>query len=599
MKPRRVTPAVVAALCALLVLSAAPAAPGSAAEAPAEHTADAESFVERDDDLPHPFTERRRQRRDAAVRAITEKPGLAARTVPAGKVGTAETRPPAEARVFVILVEFGDRLDAPNAQRYGSRPGPRHGAIPAPDRARDTTTMWRPSYERDHYQDLFFGPGTAAPSLASYYRGQSAGRYSIDGEVTDWVRVPYNEARYGNDGCGRNVCRDVWDLVQDAMKVWYDGRLAQGLTPAQVREQLASFDRWDRDDFDGDGDFDEPDGYLDNVEIVHAGVDKAQGGGEQGRGAVWSHRWYAYADRTGHTGPAANRAGGTPIGDSGIWVGDYTIQSENGGLGVIAHEFGHNLGLPDLYDRDDSTDGPPGFWSLMALGGYLGDEDGAGSLPGSLSAWDKLQLGWLDVRVVDRTRRTVVQLAPNQSTGDPQALLIPLPPRRGSGGKRWYLVENRQYVGADTALVAGPYQITSGKRVATHFPYGEGVLIWLWDTSYTDNDVSRHPGEGLILPVDIHPTPLLDPNGKPLPARFQTADAALTAPDEQTSAINLGRLGNFPSRPGVPTFTDTIEYWSATAPDIGVKVPATGTRITAEGPTRNGNATRLTVGPTN
>ncbi|WP_406300251.1 immune inhibitor A [Embleya sp. NBC_00888] len=370
------------------------------------------------------------------------------------------------------------------------------------------------------------------------------------------------------------------------------------MTAAQVRDELASFDRWDRDDFDGDGDFDEPDGYLDNLEIVHAGVDKAQGGGEQGRGAVWSHRWYAYADRVGRTGPATNRAGGTPIGDSGIWAGDYTIQSENGGLGMIAHEFGHNLGLPDLYDRGNSTDGPPGFWSLMALGGYLGDEDGAGSLPGSLSAWDKLQLGWLDVRIVDPTRKTVAQLAPNQSTGDPQALLVPLPPRPGSNAKRWYIVENRQYVGADTTLVTGPYQLTGNKRVAAHFPYGEGVLIWLWDTSFTDNDVSRHPGEGLILPVDIHPAPLLDRTGKPLPARFQTADAALTSTTEHTSAITLGNLGTFPSRPGVPTFTDSAVYWSATSPNTGVKVPHTGTTITTEGPTRTGTAARVTVGPT-
>ncbi|MFJ8742093.1 immune inhibitor A domain-containing protein [Embleya sp. NPDC127516] len=596
MNRRHVTP-VVTALCALLVLAAAPAAPGRIADVPGERT-ESGPFVERDDDLAHPFTERRRQRRDAAVRAMTEDPALTARTVPAGEAGAAETRPPAEARVFVVLVEFGDRLDAPNGHRYSSRPGPRHGTIPAPNRAEDTTTLWRSSYERDHFRDLFFGPGTDSPSLASYYRAQSSGRYSLDGEVTEWVRVPYNEARYGNDGCGRNVCQDVWALVRDAMKVWYDGRIAGGLTAAQVRDELASFDRWDRDDFDGDGDFDEPDGYLDNLEIVHAGVDKAQGGGEQGRGAVWSHRWYAYADRVGRTGPASNRAGGTPIGDSGIWAGDYTIQSENGGLGVIAHEFGHNLGLPDLYDRGNSTDGPPGFWSLMALGGYLGDEDGAGSLPGSLSAWDKLQLGWLDVRIVDPTRKTVAQLAPNQSTGDPQALLVPLPPRRGSNAKRWYIVENRQYVGADTTLVNGPYQITGNKRVAAHFPYGEGVLIWLWDTSFTDNDVSRHPGEGLILPVDIHPDPLLDRTGKPLPARFQTADAALTSTTEETSAITLGRLGTFPSRPGVPTFTDSAEYWSAASPNTGVKVPHTGTTITTEGPTRTGTAARVTVGPT-
>ena len=39
--------------------------------------------------------------------------------------------------------------------------------------------------------------------------------------------------------------------------------------------------------------------------------------------------------------------GGTPVGGSSrYWVGDYTIEPENGGVGVFAHEFGHELDLP-------------------------------------------------------------------------------------------------------------------------------------------------------------------------------------------------------------------------------------------------------------
>jgi immune inhibitor A len=591
-KHSRVTPALVTALCALLVLTVAPTPPARAAAAPGTGD-DTSTFVERGDNLPHPFSERRAQRREAAVRAATEHPGLTGRTVPAGKAGHAETRPPANAKVFTILVEFGDRVD----RSSGGKPGPRHGSIPAPNRDQDNTTLWQSSYERDHYRELFFGSGSPRASLASYVRQQSGERFSIDGDVTDWVRVPWNEARYGNEHCGRNVCRDVWDLVRDAMRAWYDGRIAAGHTPAGIAAELAEFDRWDRDDHDDDGNFDEPDGYLDHVEIVHAGVDKAQGGGQQGKGAVWSHRWYAYTDAVGRTGPAGNRAGGTRIGKSGMWVGDYTIQPENAGLGVIAHEFGHDLGLPDLYDHGDSADGPPGFWSLMASGSYLGDENGAGSLPGAMSAWDKLQVGWLDVRTVDPKHETVVQIAPNQSTGDPQALLIPLPPRKGRTAKRWYLVENRQYVGADTALADGPYQVTGPKRLSAHFPYGEGVLIWLWDPSYADNDVSKHPGEGLILPVDAHPTPLRDGTGKLLSTRVQAADAALTAENERSSTVRLGRLGTFASVPGVAVFADNGRYWSADSPRSGVKVANAGVRIAVHGNVRTGGAARVSVGP--
>ena len=44
----------------------------------------------------------------------------------------------------------------------------------------------------------------------------------------------------------------------------------------------------------------------------------------------------------------------------GIWAADYTVHPENGGLSVIAHEFGHDLGLPDEYD----TSGPPRYAGL-------------------------------------------------------------------------------------------------------------------------------------------------------------------------------------------------------------------------------------------
>ena len=56
---------------------------------------------------------------------------------------------------------------------------------------------------------------------------------------------------------------------------------------------------WDRYDYDGDGDFNEPDGYIDHFQIVHAGGDQADGDPYQGEDAIWSHRWYAFVTDAG------------------------------------------------------------------------------------------------------------------------------------------------------------------------------------------------------------------------------------------------------------------------------------------------------------
>ena len=69
-----------------------------------------------------------------------------------------------------------------------------------------------------------------------------------------------------------------------------------------------------------------------------------------------------------------------------------------------------------------------------------------------------------------------------------------------------YIAEYRNYGGYDQALKLGPYNFDDpdGNWV-THFPYQDGLLIWYYDTSYSDNNVGDHPGHGLILPVDAHP----------------------------------------------------------------------------------------------
>ena len=278
-------------------------------------------------------------------------------------------------KIFVVLAEFGDER-APELPGPGHRPEhPGAGDVQRPAAQRDPGA----GPDEGQLDGLAAGlqprPLPAAllrhrpggESLKTYYERQSSGRYSVDGQVTDWVKVRYNEARYGrSDGypCAGNVCSNTWDLIQDAIDTWVADQHAAGRTDAQIKADLASYDQWDRNDYDHDGNFNEPDGYIDHFQIVHAGGDQADGDPHQGEDAIWSHRWKAFQN-TGQ-GPAGNKDGGTQIGTTGLWVADYTIQPENGGLSVFAHEYGHDLGLPDHYDTAAAADNAVNWWTLMA-----------------------------------------------------------------------------------------------------------------------------------------------------------------------------------------------------------------------------------------
>ncbi|MFI1754211.1 immune inhibitor A domain-containing protein [Streptomyces sp. NPDC020571] len=666
-------------------------------------------------------------------------------------------------KIFTILVEFGDKVDS----RYGGTPGPLHNEIAKPNRKTDNSTAWQEDYDQEHFQDLYFGSGKGVDSVKTYYEKQSSGRYSVDGEVSDWVKVPYNEARYGSNKCDPDNC--AWYAVQDGVTAWVADQKAAGRTDAQIKSQLTQYDQWDRYDFDGDGDFNEPDGYIDHFQIVHAGEDESAGGGAQGEDAIWAHRWYAFGTDAGATGPADNKLGGTQIGDTGIWVGDYTIQPENGGLGVYAHEYGHDLGLPDHYDTaggDNST----GFWTLMSSGSWLGTgRNEIGDLPGDMNAWDKLQLGWLNYdtakagvnswhklgvaeyntkhkqglvvelpkeevtteivtpaegktqwwsgsgndlkntlsRSVDLTGKSSASLTldgwydieadydflytevstdgganwtaidgtfdgrPIQRDGSDKPalsgtvdaygkLVYPLDAYAGKkidlrfryqtdGGlamkgftadqiavtadgatlfsdnaetedaawtangftrkgasftkeyAQYYIAENRQYVSYDKTLKTGPYNFGFSERPnwVEHYAYQNGLLIWKWDTSQADNNTSQHPGTGLVLPIDSHPTALKWKDGTLMRNRFQAYDSPFSLYRTDGMTLHKADVAKYvPGSKGVSVFNDRKnDYYDPANPTGGVKITDTNTKIKILKEAKNGSTIELEVGP--
>jgi immune inhibitor A len=335
-----------------------------------------------------------------------------------------------EDTIWTILAEFGDLIH-PVTQ---GTPGPVHNQIPEPDRAVDNTTIWAPDFNQAYFENLLFSEMPNAVSMRNYYIEQSSNRYTVNGDVTDWVQVPYNEARYGTNICGDIVCSTVWSLVHDGAAAWYDNQIAAGKTPEEIDNYLAKFDVWDRYDYDGDGNFNEPDGYIDHFQIVHAGKGEETGGGAQGENAIWSHRWYTHFDLIGTAGPDFNKLGGTQVGNSSYWIGDYTVEPENGGVGVFAHEYGHDLGLPDLYDTSGNTGGAEnstGFWTLYSSGSYGNTgrpADGIGSKPIHMSAYEKIFLGWSNYVVTNYDQKATLKLGPAEyNTKDYQQLIVILP----------------------------------------------------------------------------------------------------------------------------------------------------------------------------
>jgi immune inhibitor A len=340
-------------------------------------------------------------------------------------------------RIFVVLAEFGierhpsypDQDTAPAVPGPARFDGPLHNQIPQPNRAVDNSTLWQPNYDRQHFEDLYFSDDPSVDSLTNYYSRQSSGRYSVEGTVTDWVKVRFNEARYGRSNgfpCGGIVCNNSYELVKDGVNQWYADQLASGRPEADVKAELATFDQYDRYDHDGDGDFNEPDGYIDHFQIVHAGGDQADGDPIYGEDAVWSHRGYAFPSTT--TGPDGNLLGGTQIGASGLWVGDYTMQPENGGIGVFCHEYAHDLGLPDLYDTFGGGNNHVNWWSLMAQQRVSGPGEVLATRVNDMDAWSKLQLGWLDYEVVVAGQTRSLELGPHEyNSAKPQGVVVVLP----------------------------------------------------------------------------------------------------------------------------------------------------------------------------
>ena len=260
----------------------------------------------------------------------------------------------------------------------------------------------------------------ATGSCRDYFIAASDSVFQPQFDVYGPFTVDGNMADYGAEN-GNTHDKDPYSMVIDAC--------------VKASENGVDFSQYDTDN----------DGVLDNVFIYYAGHNQAEGGPAN---SIWPHK-ASVAWRNARV--------------DGKYLATYACTSEYSGsagtrrasIGTFCHEFGHVLGLPDLYDTGYKYY-TVSNWSIMCSGNYNNN----GRTPPTYSAYERFYLGWLAPEQL--TEKGIYSMEPLLETN--QAYLIADKTHNLNGDNpnpnEFFLLEYRTKTGWDTYLP------------------GSGMLVW-------------------------------------------------------------------------------------------------------------------------
>ena len=286
------------------------------------------------------------------------------------------------------------------------------------------------------YQALFNTIGYtvdgAQGSVKDYYNEVSYNQLNVDSVVVEPVTLANGYAYYGaNNGLGYDVLPQ--QMVQEAL--------------AALEARGFDFSTLDNDN----------DGWVDGLTVIHAGGGEEYAGNDSNY--IWSHK-SSFATVT----------------YDGKKMSTYHTEAERRGwdsssstwgitrIGVICHENGHFLGLPDLYDTGYDSTGAGNF-CLMAGGSWNGNY---GTQPAHMSAWCKKALTWLLPTTVTTNGTYSVSCVETNKAVYQLSGSFP--------STQYFLIENRQGVGFDASMPGST----------------RGLLIWHVDETMANNDNQAH-----------------------------------------------------------------------------------------------------------
>lgn len=230
-------------------------------------------------------------------------------------------------------------------------------------------------YKKENFENMLSQPGYsfngATGSAMDYFNEQFGGSVEFSFDVSEIVQLPENVKYYGgndSDGNDRNAVQMAIDACKGAAEAGVD------------------FSKYDDDN----------DGYVDNVFIVFAGGDEADGAGDD---RVWAHAYYIESGEGQKLELCGKRIDSyacaselTPTYEE--FGGGYGLTYTLSGIGTFCHEYSHTFGLPDLYDTDYQKSGgqSEALWTTTGLMDG-GNSNNGGNTPPNYNAIDRECLG--------------------------------------------------------------------------------------------------------------------------------------------------------------------------------------------------------------
>jgi M6 family metalloprotease-like protein len=277
-------------------------------------------------------------------------------------------------------------------------------------------TINKSVFENLFNQVNYLGTG----SFKDYYLKTSYNQLTLNSDIYGWYMADNGYMFYGRSN--PNYSANTRDLVRDAV--------------VAADSAGVDFSQYDNDE----------DGEVDGLLLLHAGIGAEEQSAPNANNYIWSFR--------------SSLGSGLSTND-GVGINNFCFFPEKRynnatystvGIGVIVHEFGHLLDLPDLYSTQQNGEGSGNF-TTMAGGGWLNGE----RTPSMFDAWTKIAMEWLEPTTISKNGVYTIKKAVVDSN-----FCYKIATTRDN---EYFLLENRQQKGAD------------------RFIPGRGLAIWHINTN--------------------------------------------------------------------------------------------------------------------